>query len=109
MPVWKDTPDNIIGVLHTKGLLRAVHSLGGENDALDVQSLASPAWFIPDSTTLLDQLQAFRRRREHFALVVDEYGTLMRSEEHTSELQSLMRISYAVFCLKKNKQKSTKI
>src|SRR3546814_11586847 len=77
MPVWKDTPDNIIGVLHTKGLLRAVHSLGGENDALDVQSLASPAWFIPDSTTLLDQLQAFRRRREHFALVVDEYGTLM--------------------------------
>src|SRR3546814_12368182 len=60
MPGWKDTPDNIIGVLHTKGLLRAVHSLGGENDALDVQSLASPAWFIPDSTTLLDQLQIGR-------------------------------------------------
>ena len=39
--------------------------------------LASPPWFIPDSTTLQEQLQAFRQRREHFALVVDEYGSLM--------------------------------
>src|SRR3546814_3029855 len=35
-------------------------------------------------------------------------GTLGRSEEHTSELQSLMRISYAVFCLKKKTQRSNK-
>ncbi|MFN4088533.1 MAG: HlyC/CorC family transporter [Alphaproteobacteria bacterium] len=77
IPLWRDTPDNIVGVLHAKGLLRAVHSLGGDYDKLDVQSLASSAWFIPDSTTLLDQLQAFRRRREHFALVIDEYGSLM--------------------------------
>ena len=77
IPLWRDTPDNIVGVLHAKGLLRAVHGLGGDYDQLDVQSLASPAWFIPDTTTLLDQLQAFRRRREHFAMVVDEYGTLM--------------------------------
>ena len=77
IPLWRDTPDNIVGVLHAKGLLRAVHALSGDLDKLDVQSLASPAWFIPDSTTLLDQLQAFRRRREHFAMVVDEYGTLM--------------------------------
>src|SRR3546814_14715296 len=59
MPVWKDTPDNIIGVLHTKGLLRAGPSLGGGHDALDVQSIASPPWFLPDSTTLLAQPQAF--------------------------------------------------
>ena len=39
--------------------------------------MSSPPWFIPESTSLLDQLQAFRRRREHFALVVDEYGSLM--------------------------------
>ncbi len=77
VPVWKDTPDNIIGVLHAKALLRAVHGMSGDYDRFDVQAVASPAWFIPDSTTLLDQLQAFRRRREHFALVVDEYGTLM--------------------------------
>src|SRR3546814_2812209 len=36
---------------------------------------------------------------------VIEIGRLRRSEEHTSELQSLMRISYAVFCLKKKKQR----
>src|SRR3546814_6666934 len=40
----------------------------------------------------------------HFTLLEsnwDHFEPLMRSEEHTSELQSLMRISYAVFCLKK--------
>ena len=76
IPVWLDQADNIVGVLHAKVLLRAVQSQG-DLDRLDVRSTAAPAWFIPGSTTLLDQLQAFRRRREHFALVVDEYGALM--------------------------------
>ncbi|HTH16968.1 MAG TPA: HlyC/CorC family transporter [Magnetospirillum sp.] len=77
IPLWRDNSDNIIGVVHAKDVLRAVRALGGEVDKLDVVELASAPWFIPDSTTLLEQLTAFRKRREHFALVVDEYGALM--------------------------------
>jgi Mg2+/Co2+ transporter CorB len=77
LPLWKDDPDNIVGIIHAKDMLRAVRSLNSELDKLDVVELASPPWFIPDSTTLQEQLQAFRQRREHFALVVDEYGSLM--------------------------------
>ncbi len=77
IPLWRETPDNIIGVIHAKALLREVHAHTGDLDALDLDKIATPPWFIPESTTLLDQLQAFRRRREHFALVVDEYGALM--------------------------------
>lgn len=76
IPLWRDKPDNIIGVLHAKALLRAVHTNRDEPGDLNVETLATPPWFIPDATRLLDQLQAFRARREHFALVVDEYGTL---------------------------------
>jgi Mg2+/Co2+ transporter CorB len=76
LPLWQGAPDNIIGVLHSKVLLRALHAHQGDTDAIDVLELAVPPWFIPDSTSLIDQLQAFRKRREHFALVVDEYGTL---------------------------------
>ena len=77
LPLWKDDPDNIVGIIHAKDMLRAVRGLDGELDHLDVVELATPPWFIPDSTTLQEQLQAFRQRREHFALVVDEYGSLM--------------------------------
>lgn len=77
IPLWKDKPDNIVGIVHAKDVLRAVRALTGAIDELDIGELASPPWFIPDSTTLLEQLQAFRTRREHFALVVDEYGALM--------------------------------
>lgn len=77
IPLWRGDADNIIGVVHAKDVLRAVRALGGALDSLDVAELAADPWFIPDSTTLLEQLQAFRARREHFALVVDEYGALM--------------------------------
>ncbi|MBB4264666.1 HlyC/CorC family transporter [Roseospira visakhapatnamensis] len=77
IPLWRDRMDNIIGVLHVKALLRAVQAHTGSLDDLNVVSLAAPPWFIPDTTTLLHQLQAFRERREHFTLVVDEYGTIM--------------------------------
>lgn len=76
-PVWQGDPDNIQGVLHAKDLLRAVKPHEKSLQQLDILSLASKPWFIPESITLLDQLQAFRRRREHFALVVDEYGDLL--------------------------------
>jgi Mg2+/Co2+ transporter CorB len=77
IPLWRDEPDNIVGVLHAKALLRALEANAWQVDALDVESLAGKPWFIPDSTSLLAQLEAFRSRREHFALVVDEYGALM--------------------------------
>ena len=49
----------------------------GDLDALEIDGITADPWFVPESTTLFDQLQAFRRRHEHFALVVDEYGSLM--------------------------------
>ncbi|HEX9789525.1 MAG TPA: HlyC/CorC family transporter [Kiloniellales bacterium] len=73
LPLWQKDPDNIVGVLHAKALLRAVEALP-DIDKLDVLSIANAPWFIPESTDLLSQLQAFRSRHEHFAIVVDEYG-----------------------------------
>ena len=76
IPIWRDEPDNIVGVLHAKDVLRAIQAARGDLSRLDIQAIAAKPWFIPENTTLLDQLQAFRTRREHFALVVDEYGDL---------------------------------
>jgi Mg2+/Co2+ transporter CorB len=78
-PVFSGKSDNIIGVLHVKDLLRSIGHLGenvnenGDGNRF-VQDIASPAYFIPETTLLFDQLQSFRSRREHFAVVVDEYG-----------------------------------
>ncbi len=77
IPLWRGDPDNIIGVVHAKSLLRGLFGQPEPAPPVDIGALATPPWFIPDSTTLIDQLQAFRKRREHFAIVVDEYGTYM--------------------------------
>lgn len=77
VPLFKDDPDNVIGVINAKALLRAVQAQGGQVGKLDITTIASSPWFVPESTDLLEQLQAFRHRREHFALVVDEYGSIM--------------------------------
>ena len=77
IPLWRGKPDNVIGVLHAKALLKAVQENPGGIAELEIAALATKPWFIPDTTDLLSQLQAFRRRGEHFALVVDEYGDLM--------------------------------
>ena len=76
LPLWRDTPDNIVGIIHAKDVLRALHEAGGDAAKVDFTDLIADPWFIPESTTLLEQLQAFQKRHEHFALVVDEYGTL---------------------------------
>ena len=76
MPLWRGEPDNIIGVLHAKDLLRAYVAAGGDASKLNIADLALEPWFIPESTTLRDQLQAFLRRKMHSALVVDEYGVV---------------------------------
>lgn len=77
LPLWRDEPDNIVAVLHAKALLRAVQAQPEDIDGLDVLAIANPPWFIPESTDLLSQLQAFRARHEHFAIVVDEYGEVL--------------------------------
>ena len=76
-PVWKGNPDNIQGVLHAKSLLREVDRLKGELDKLEILKLCAEPWFVPGTTSLADQLAAFRAQRSHFALVVDEYGALL--------------------------------
>ena len=77
IPIYRGDPDNIVGVLHAKALLRAMHANQWKLEGLDIAALAGKPWFIPDSTNLLAQLEAFRSRHEHFAIVVDEYGALM--------------------------------
>jgi Mg2+/Co2+ transporter CorB len=77
IPLWRDKPDNIVGVLHAKGLLRALRSAGEDPTRIDIEEIAGDPWFIPESTDLLSQLQAFRSRHEHFAIVVDEYGEFL--------------------------------
>lgn len=77
IPLWRGEKDNIVGVLHAKDLLRAVHGHIDDIDGLNIDEVVADPWFIPESTSLLAQLQAFRQRHEHFALVVDEYGSLM--------------------------------
>ena len=76
VPVWRDQPENIIGMLHTKDIARAYMERKDGEARVDIASLATPPWFVPDTTTLEEQLAAFRERRTHFALVVDEYGAL---------------------------------
>lgn len=77
MPIWKDSPDNIIGVIHTKLLLKEMRACGGDIARMNLANTMMEPWFIPESTTLFDQLQAFRKRGERFAIAVDEYGGLM--------------------------------
>lgn len=83
LPVYREDPDNIVGVIHAKDLLRAMHRLafGPESspsglDSFSISDVAMEPYFVPETTTLDDQMRQFLRRRTHFALVVDEYGVL---------------------------------
>jgi CBS domain containing-hemolysin-like protein len=77
-PLWSGDRDAIVGVLHAKDLLAAVRKAGEQRlTPADIRQLAAPPWFVPDTTSLLHQLLAFRQRRAHLAFVVDEYGALM--------------------------------
>jgi Mg2+/Co2+ transporter CorB len=74
MPVWRDNPDNIVGVLHAKHLFTALQKASGDASKLKLENLMTDPWFVPDTRPLEDQLNAFLRRKSHFAIVVDEYG-----------------------------------
>ena len=84
LPAWKDEPENIVGVLHSRDVMREVHravtETGGRLSAIetiDLNQLARPPYFVPETTTLAEQMQNFIRMKRHFALVVDEYGALL--------------------------------
>ncbi|HZP77972.1 MAG TPA: HlyC/CorC family transporter [Pseudolabrys sp.] len=77
VPLWKDTQDNIVGILHAKDVLRALHLVHGDAAKVDIAAIVTPPWFVPSTRPLSEQLKAFRRRKTPLALVVDEYGELM--------------------------------
>jgi Mg2+/Co2+ transporter CorB len=74
VPIWKEEPENIVGVVHTKDLLQALSSEGWEPERFDVMKAASEPWFVPDTTSVKDQLNQFLKKKVQMALVVDEYG-----------------------------------
>ena len=83
MPIFRGEQENIIGVLHAKDLLRATHARYIEGrtgadlfDDFNVMDVAMEPYFVPETTTLDEQMRQFLRRATHFALVVDEYGAL---------------------------------
>lgn len=73
-PIWKDEPENIVGVLHTKDLLAALRRAEWDPAKLNIMSFATEPWFVPDTTSVKDQLNQFLKRKAQMALVVDEYG-----------------------------------
>jgi Mg2+/Co2+ transporter CorB len=77
LPLYSGTSENIVGILHAKDLLRALDAVQGDAARLDARAIAIDPWFVPDTTSLPDQLKAFLARKTHFALVVDEYGEVM--------------------------------
>lgn len=80
IPVYRGQPENIVGVIHAKDLLREVDRLTRRTDeglaGFNVMQVAMEPWFVPDTTSMDEQMREFLRRRSHFALVVDEYGDL---------------------------------
>ncbi|WP_238366560.1 HlyC/CorC family transporter [Mesobacterium pallidum] len=83
LPLFRDDPENIVGVIHAKDLLRAMYAFAESNEGrmdslekFDILQVAMKPYFVPDTTSLDDQMRQFLRIRTHFALVVDEYGAL---------------------------------
>jgi len=76
VPIYRDDPENVIGILHVKDLARAIVEADGKIDEVEIEEIVREPWFIPETTSLKDQLAAFLKAANHFALVVDEYGAL---------------------------------
>ena len=76
IPLYRGEKEEIVGILHAKDLLRAIIPLGGNLASLDLDAIMRKPWFVPETTPVQDQLDAFLKERSHFALVIDEYGEL---------------------------------
>lgn len=77
IPLWSGEPDNFIGILHTRDLAREMTRVQGRLKNINLASITSRPWFVPETTSLQNQLNAFLKRKTHFAVVVDEYGEVM--------------------------------
>jgi len=77
VPLYQEDQENIIGVLHVKDILKSISKANGDFSAFNAKKIMRDAWFVPETTSVVKQLRAFQQKREHFALVVDEYGALM--------------------------------
>jgi len=111
LPVWRDEPDNIVGVLHTKDLLAALARHGWVPESLDIAGILTAPWFVPDTSSLTEQLSQFLARKTQLALVVDEYGVVQGlvtledileeivgqiSDEHDTESQLRVQVDGSV-------------
>jgi magnesium and cobalt exporter, CNNM family len=77
IPVWQDTRENVVGIIHAKDILKALHRPGTDPAKLNLRRIMHKPWFVPETSTLREQLSAFLDKKRHFALVVDEYGAIM--------------------------------
>lgn len=77
IPIYEGNSDNIVGILHAKDVLKTIRRIGGNHNRFNVRKVMKKPWFVPEATTLKEQLRAFLDRRNHFAIVVDEYGAIM--------------------------------
>ena len=77
VPLYENSQDNIIGILHVKDILKSISNAGEVLSEIDTRKIMRSTWFVPETTSLVKQLKAFQQKREHFAVVVDEYGALM--------------------------------
>ena len=77
LPLWEGDQDNVIGILHAKDILMALSKTDGDISSISPRKIAREPWFVPETTSVVQQLRAFQLKREHFCLVVDEYGALM--------------------------------
>jgi Mg2+/Co2+ transporter CorB len=112
IPVWKGEKDNIVGVLHTKTLVQTLNQNSGKIDGAQILAICHKPWFIPETTSLRDQLLAFRRKRQHLAFVVDEYGAWLGivtlediieeivgeiEDEHDEATSSIQKVSENIY------------
>lgn len=77
IPLWHSNKDNIVAILNVRKLLKALHFHQGDIEKFELTPATSEPWFVPASNSLRSQLFAFRKRKKRFALVVDEYGSLL--------------------------------
>ncbi len=77
IPLWKGNKENIVAILNVRKLLKALHCYKGDSDKFALTQATSEPWFVPASNSLRSQLFAFRKKKKRFALVVDEYGSML--------------------------------
>jgi Mg2+/Co2+ transporter CorB len=77
IPVFRDKIENIVGILHVRTLMQALSEVANDPTKIDLDEVIGPAWFVPATTMLQEQLKAFLKKKAHMALVVDEYGEVL--------------------------------